>query len=106
MGFYRFVLVEVWWKTVGWYNSAESPMETPLKKEFQFYLDNQQKLVAEYKGKFIVIKDQTVVGSYDSETQAYEDSVKKFKLGTFLIQHCLAGEDSHTQVFHSRVLFH
>lgn len=80
-----------------------SVMETPLKKEFEFYTKNQTELVKKYAGKFIVIKDQKVIGEYSSEDEAYFESIKLHEIGTFLIQHCLPGEDSYTQTFHSRV---
>lgn len=76
-----------------------------LKKEFQYYLDNQEELVKQHINKFLVIKDQTIVGIYDTKEEAYDDSTSKFELGTFLIQHCLPGTLSHTQTFHSQVIF-
>jgi hypothetical protein len=76
-----------------------------LEKEFQYYLDNQAALVKKYKGRFLVIIDNTVVGVYDTKQQAYDDATANFELGTFLIQHCLPGNESHTQTFHSRVVF-
>lgn len=75
-----------------------------LKDEFKYYLDNQKELVKQYPGKFLVIKDLTVQGSYNSQTEAYANAVKSFELGTFLIQHCLPGAESYTQTFHSRVI--
>jgi len=75
-----------------------------LKKEFQYYLDHQKELVDQYNGKFLVIKNETVQGIYDSQGDAYDASVRKFEPGTFLIQHCLPGSDSYTQTFHSRVI--
>ncbi len=76
-----------------------------LEKEFKYYLDNQDELVKKYDGKFIVIKSQTVIGAYNTEMDAYNETLKKHKLGTFLIQHCMPGEESHTATFHSRVVF-
>lgn len=76
-----------------------------LEKEFQYYLDNQTELVSKYKGKFIVIKNNSVIGVYDSESSAYFETVKVHELGTFLIQFCDAGEGSYTNTFHSRVSF-
>jgi hypothetical protein len=76
-----------------------------LNKEFKYYLDNQDELVKRFKGKYIVIKDQTVIGTYDNEMDAYNETIKEHELGTFLIQHCLPGEESHTATFHSRVIF-
>lgn len=76
-----------------------------LEKEFKYYLNNQDELVKQYNGKFIVIKNQTVIGYYDTEMDSYNETLKEHKLGTFLIQHCLPGEESHTATFHSRVVF-
>lgn len=74
-----------------------------LDNEFKYYLSNQDALVEKYNGKFIVIKDEQVIGVYNSHVEAYSETTKTEKLGTFLIQHCVAGADSHTQTFHSRV---
>jgi len=76
-----------------------------LEKEFKYYLDNQDKLVKKYEGKFIVIKNQIVLDVYDTEMDAFYETLKEHKLGTFLIQLCLPGEESHTATFHSRVVF-
>ena len=76
-----------------------------LEKEFKYYLAHQNDLVKKYKGKFIVIKNQEVVGVYDSEIEAYEKTQKEHKLGTFLIQECLPGKESYSATFHSRVVF-
>ena len=76
-----------------------------LKDEFKFYLENQSEFVQKYEGKFIVIKDQKIIGVYDDEPTAYHKTKKEYELGTFLIQQCLPGEDSYTQTFHSRVIF-
>jgi hypothetical protein len=77
----------------------------PLENEFNYYLENQEKLVDQYEGKYIVIRGNEVVGSYDSEIEAIERSSEKYELGTFLVQLCAPGEDNYTQVYHSRVAF-
>lgn len=75
-----------------------------LEKEFQYFLDHQNELVKEYGGKFIVIKDQKVIGVYSTETEAFTEAQKNQELGTFLIQECKPGSEVYTQSFHSRVL--
>jgi hypothetical protein len=77
-----------------------------LEKEFKYYLDNQDDLVKNYNGKFIVIKDEKVIGVYDSHSEAYNESLLTEKLGTFLIQHCLSGDQGYSQTFHSQVIIH
>lgn len=76
-----------------------------LEKEFNYYLANQAELVKKYKGKYIVIKGETVIGSYDAEDVAFFETEKEHETGTFLIQLCEPGEGSYTQTFHSRVTF-
>jgi len=76
-----------------------------LEKEFKYYKEHQEELVKKYNGKFVVIKDEKVVGVYDSEIDALVDSQKTLQLGTFLIQQVLPGSEGYSQTYHSRVAF-
>lgn len=76
-----------------------------LEKELQFFKEHQLELVKKYEGKFLVIKNQNVTGVFNTEIEAYNESQKKFELGTFLIQQCLPGKDSFSQTYHSRAVF-
>ncbi len=76
-----------------------------LEKELQFFKKNQDDLLRQYEGKFLVIKDEKVAGVYDSEVQAYNEAQKQFALGTFLIQQCLPGNEGFSQTYHSRAIF-
>jgi len=76
-----------------------------LEKEFSYYLQNQDSLVGMYDGKYIVIKDNDVLGVFDTEVEAIREISKKHKLGTFLVQKCERGNASYTQTYHSRVAF-
>jgi len=76
-----------------------------LEKEFNYFIDNQDKLVNLYNGKYLVIKGEAVVGVFNTEIEAYLDAVNKFGLGNFLIQKCTQGKEAYTQTFHSRVAF-
>ncbi|MDD5712506.1 MAG: hypothetical protein PHY31_07105 [Smithellaceae bacterium] len=76
-----------------------------LSKEFEYYLDHQDELVEKYNGKVIVIKDQSVIGQYESEIEAVTETSKNHKLGTFLVQKVQPGENGYTQTYHSRVIF-
>lgn len=76
-----------------------------LEKDFQYYLRNQKNLVKDYEGRYLVIKDEAVVGDYDNEPEAYFDSVAKYGLGNFIIQLCTKGDGAYTQTFSSRVVF-
>lgn len=75
-----------------------------LKDEFEYYLEHQADFVAKYAGRYIVLKNHEVLGVYETNIEAYQETEKEHELGTFLIQFVQAGEDSYTQTFHSRVL--
>ena len=74
-----------------------------LEKEFEYYLEHEQEFLKKYSGKYIVIKDNNVIGVYETQLEAYDESKKVYPVGTFLIQHCVVG--GYKQTFHSRVAF-
>ena len=76
-----------------------------LDEEFQYFLDNQEALVAKYPDKVIVIVGSEVVGAYDSHQEAVSAALKQYERGTFLVQECKPGPDAYTLTFHSRVRF-
>jgi len=76
-----------------------------LEKEYDYYLEKRPELLEKYNGEFLVIKGQSVIGAFDSEVEALQETSKTHELGTFLIQKCDPTEESHTQSFHSRVAF-
>ncbi|MEO5358274.1 MAG: hypothetical protein H7844_13405 [Nitrospirae bacterium YQR-1] len=80
-------------------------MASVLEKEFNYYIEHQDELVSLYNGKYIVIKNQTVLGSYNSKKEAVAVTIKEHEIGTFLVQLCTPGSESYTQTYHSRVSF-
>ena len=76
-----------------------------LEKEFKYYIDNQDEIVKLYNGKVVVVKDDKVVDAYDDEKQAYYESIKKYKLGTFMIMRCSPGNEVYTIDF-PNLIFH
>jgi hypothetical protein len=75
-----------------------------LLKEFQYYRDHQEELIKKYNGKIIVIVGEIVVGEYSNKKEAYIESIKKYKPGTFLIIECTPGADSYTIHQRSRII--
>ena len=80
-------------------------MSKPLEKEFNYYIENQNKLLKRYNNKYIVIKNKKVIGVYDSEAEAVQETSKNEPLGTFLVQKCTPSKESYNQTYHSRVIF-
>ncbi len=81
-------------------------MSKPLDREFQFYLDHQDELVAKHNGLVVVIKGDEVIGVYDDELEAVTETRKSHALGTFLVQRCTPGDEAYTRTYHThRVAF-
>ena len=57
-----------------------------LKKEFNYYLENRDKLIKEYGNSYIVIKADRVMGAYETQDEALEETLKDHELGTFLMR--------------------
>ena len=71
-----------------------------IKKEFEFYVANKAEFLAKFRDKFIVLKNQTVIGAYDDRMTAIREASQANELGSFLVQHVT---DVDEQVrFHSR----
>ena len=80
-------------------------MAAPLQKEFEYYLAHQGELVEKYRGKFVVIKGDQVLGAYADELEAIQKTSQTHELGTFFVQRCEPGAENYTATYHSRVVF-
>lgn len=76
-----------------------------LKHEYDFYIVHRAALLEEHTGKVLAIKGGAVIGVYDSEIEALEETAQSHEIGTFLIQECNPTAESQTQHYHSRVMF-
>lgn len=78
--------------------------EDILKKDFDYYVKNHKEIIQKYLNKYIIIKEEKIVDSYNTFEEALEKASKKYELGTFIIQKCSENLDEQTQIFHSRVI--
>ena len=59
----------------------------PLEKEFHYYLENRNQLIKEHGSRYIVIKADQVIGAYETQDEALEETLKSgHELGTFLMR--------------------
>jgi hypothetical protein len=61
-----------------------------LEKELRYYGYNRKALLDRHLNKFLVIKGQKIIATYDTHAIALAESIKTMLVGTFLIQHCVA----------------
>ena len=67
-----------------------------LKREFEFYLEHQAEMVEKYDGRVIVLKNNQVIGDYDSYPEAVHTTRKEHPMGTFLVQRVSEGSKDYT----------
>lgn len=73
--------------------------------ELAFFKNNLEHLLDKYQGKYLVIKGEKLLGVYDSEIDAVQETAEKEEMGTFLVQMCERDSDLYTMTFHSRIRF-
>ena len=52
--------------------------DTPLKEEQAFFEANRAALLKEHQGKFALIKGSELIGTFDTDENAYTEGVAKF----------------------------
>ena len=67
-----------------------------LENDYKWFLHNYNKLYDEYGHSFLVIKNEHVVGSYESFAVAVRSAAKTNDLGTFIVQECNGDESAYT----------
>lgn len=74
-----------------------------LKREFAYYLENQDAFVKKYNGKVIALKNHKVLGAYSSYIDALVKTTKEHEQGTFMLQRVSEGDEEYTVTIHSPV---
>ena len=74
---------------------------TSQDKDFEWFLSNYSDLYNKYGKKYLVIKNESVLGAYDTTADAVEATSKKEKLGTFIVQLCNGDESGYTNYISS-----
>jgi hypothetical protein len=66
--------------------------------DLDYFIANQDELVAQYNGKVLLIRNQHVEGAYDTVGEACSAGDKLFGRGKFSIRTCMPGEDAYTDI--------
>jgi len=75
-----------------------------LSKDYEYFERNMSSFYKKYGRKFLVIKNQKVIGKYDTFSLAFHETIKTEKLGTFLIQECFKTKKENVYHFQGNVL--
>lgn len=65
----------------------------PLEKELAFFAKLKMDLLKNHEGKFVLIRGEDLVGTYDSAENAYAEGVRRFGREPFLVKRVTAQEE-------------
>ena len=60
-------------------------MTARLDREFPTFQENKPNLVKNHKGKFVLIKDDKIIGIFENELDAIKQGNEQFKDSHFLV---------------------
>jgi len=63
-----------------------------IDREVEAFEEKLEDLLTEHEGKFALVKDGAVIGTFDNEGDAYTEGVKRFGEDTFLVRQILSGK--------------
>ena len=58
-----------------------------LEKEHAFYMANRTELRSKYAGKRVVIANSKILGVYDSDREAMQETAKTLPRGSFMVKY-------------------
>jgi len=66
--------------------SSSSGAKMALEKELELFAKMKAELLKNHEGKFVLIRGEEFIGTYDSADNAYTEGVKRFGCETFLVK--------------------
>lgn len=66
------------------------------EKDFKWFVDNYKSLYRAYGNSFLAIKNERVLGAYNTYAEAVKETEKSEKIGTFIVQECNGSESAYT----------
>lgn len=70
-----------------------------IDADYEWFKRNRPELFRRYPNRFLVIRDQTVLGDYPDMKEAVEST--RLRLGQYLLQECLENAADYVVGFHS-----
>lgn len=65
-------------------------------QDFYFFIDHYDELFKKYGHKFFVIRNKEILGIFDDQRTAIDETTKVYPLGTFIVQENTGDESGYT----------
>jgi len=69
-------------------------------KDFDWFMDNMPDFYKKYGARFLVVKDKTVLGAYDTFREGVNAAKQKEPPGTFIVQQCFENREKAIRHIH------
>lgn len=74
-----------------------------MDADFLYFKDNMTDFYKKYGSRYIAIKNESVLGVYDTFHVALEETLINEKLGTFIVQQCTDNAVNFTYAFQANI---
>ena len=64
--------------------------------DYQWFLEQYDRLFNEYGDAYLAIKDKTIIGVYSSYAEGVKETAKRYPLGSFIVQYCNGSPSAYT----------
>jgi hypothetical protein len=71
------------------------------KKDYAWFLNNYSDLFSKYGSVYLAIKNESVIGIYNSYAEGVKETSKTESLGSFIVQKCDGSEAAYTNYISS-----
>ena len=75
--------------------------EKERNNDFEFFVANYDCFFQKYGHKFLAIRNKQVLGVYDDELSAINETSKTYPIGSFVVQECNGDESGYTNYISS-----
>ncbi len=59
-----------------------------IEKQLRYYKENEESLLKEYEGTFIVVSGDLQVDAFSTMKEAYDFGCEQYGIGNFLLKEC------------------
>ena len=75
-----------------------------MNKDYEYFMKNREAIISGHENSYVVIKDLTVLGYFDSETSALV-AMKEHPLGSFIVQKCITEKNDIIEFYSMGIVF-
>ena len=69
-----------------------------LDKERQFYSEHRSEMISQHLGKFVVIRDDVLVGAFNTIEEALAEGARRFGLTSFLVRQVSSAKEKEINI--------